>query len=230
MGLRKHWKIWLVGVVVAAVVLIVGVPFAYINLFESNQPAALTLDTTPSQSQSSAGGTVSADGTWKVAAGSQAGYRVHEVLAGQSVTAVGRGTGVTGSLAVSGTNVTTGSFTVDMTAIKSDRTQRDERFLSIVDTASHPTATFALTKPIALGSIPAAGTTISATATGNLTVHGVTKPVTVPIKATRSGDSIKVQGAISVTFADYGVQAPNIGGFVKVDPTGEVEFLLTLTK
>jgi polyisoprenoid-binding protein YceI len=228
MGLRKHWKIWLVGAVVAAVVLIVGVPYAYINVFEANQPAALTLDTTPSQS--SAGTTVSADGSWKIAAGSQAGYRVHETLGGQSVTAVGRGTGVTGGLAISGTNVTTGSFTVDMTKIKSDRTQRDERFLSIVDTTSHPTATFTLTKPIALGSIPAAGTTISATATGNLTVHGVTKQVSVPIKATRSGDSIKVQGAITVTFADYGVQAPNIGGFVKVDPSGEIEFLLTLNK
>ncbi|WP_279583390.1 YceI family protein [Fodinicola feengrottensis] len=203
-------------------------PYAYIHFVEGDQPAALSLNSGTSDSTSTSA--VSADGSWKVSSGSQAGYRVHETLAGQSVTAVGRGTGVTGTLAISGTNVTTGSFTVDMTAIKSDRTQRDARFLSIVDTAKFPTATFAVTKPIALGSIPAAGKTMDATATGNLTVHGVTKQISVPIKATRSGDSIKVQGAITVTFADYGVQAPNIASFVKVDPSGQIEFLLTLTK
>jgi len=228
MGLRRHWKAWLIGTVVVVAALAVGVPYVYIHFFEGNQPSALTLDTTP-QPQASGTAAVSADGTWKVSTGSQAGYRVHEILGGQSVTAVGRGTGVTGNLVISGTNVTTGSFTVDMTAIKSDQTRRDSQFLDIVNTAKFPTATFALTKPIALGSLPAAGKTIKATATGNLTVHGVTKPVTVPVTATRTGNTIQVQGAFTVTFSDYGVQAPDFT-VVKVDPTGQVEFLLKLTK
>ncbi|WP_163505051.1 YceI family protein [Fodinicola acaciae] len=226
MNIRKHWLAWLIGVVVAAVVLVVGVPFAYVNFVEGNQPAALTLESTPS----STGAATSVDGAWKVASGSQAGYRVHETLAGQSVTAVGRGTGVTGNLVIAGTNVSSATFTVDMTKIRSDQDQRDQRFLGIVDTAQFPTATFTITKPIALGSIPAAGQTVSTTATGNLTVHGVTKRVSVPIKANVSGNTIQVQGNITVTFADYGVQAPNIANFVKVDPSGQIEFLLKLTK
>jgi polyisoprenoid-binding protein YceI len=229
MNIRKHWLAWLIGVVVAAVVLVVGVPFVYINFVEGKQPDALTLDTTAS-APSSGGALASVDGNWKVASGSQAGYRVHETLGGQSVTAVGRGTGVTGNLVIAGTNVNSATFTVDMTKIKSDQDQRDQRFLDIVNTAQFPTATFTITKPIALGSIPAAGQTVSATATGNLTVHGVTKPVSVPIKANVSGNTIQVQGNITVTFADYGVQAPNIANFVKVDPSGQIEFLLKLTK
>lgn len=227
MNIRKHWLAWLIGVVVAAIVLVVGVPFVYINFVEGEQPAALTLNTSAS---APAGAVTSVDGTWKVAAGSQAGYRVHETLGGQSVTAVGRGTGVTGNLVIAGTNVNTATFTVDMTKIKSDQDQRDQRFLDIVNTTQFPTATFTVSKPIALGSIPAAGQTVSATATGNLTVHGVTKPVSVPIKATVSGSTIQVQGNITVVFADYGVQAPNIANFVKVDPSGQIEFLLKLTK
>jgi polyisoprenoid-binding protein YceI len=229
MNIRKHWLAWLIGVVVAAVVLVVGVPFVYINFVEGKQPDALTLNTTAS-APSSGGALASVDGNWKVASGSQAGYRVHETLGGQSVTAVGRGTGVTGNLVIAGTNVNSATFTVDMTKIKSDQDQRDQRFLDIVNTAQFPTATFTITKPIALGSIPAAGQTVSATATGNLTVHGVTKPVSVPIKANVSGNTIQVQGNITVTFADYGVQAPNIANFVKVDPSGQIEFLLKLTK
>ena len=38
---------------------------------------------------------------------------------------------------------------------------------------------------------------------------------------------LNVQGSAEVTFADYGVAAPN-AGLAKVDPSGQIEFLLTL--
>ena len=52
-----------------------------------------------------------------------------------------------------------------------------------MDTARFPNSTFKLTKPIALGEEPPEGKIITVDATGDLTLHGVTKTVTTPIKA-----------------------------------------------
>lgn len=229
LNIRKHWKGWLIGGIIAAVVLVVGVPYLYIHVYEGDQPAALALsDSSTSTSDAAA---VPVDGTWKVGSGSAAGYRVHETLAGQSVTAVGRGSGVTGTVAISGTQVTNGTITIDMTTVRSDKGARDDRFrTSVMDTARYPTGTFTLTRPVRLGSVPAPGRQVSAQATGDLTLHGVTRQVTFTVKAERTGSTIQVAGDIPITFADYGVQAPNFAGFVTVDDSGQVEFLLNLTR
>ena len=49
-----------------------------------------------------------------------------------------------------------------------------------VQTDQFPTATFVLTAPIDLGTIPAEGTPVDVTAVGDLTLHGVTKSVSDP--------------------------------------------------
>ncbi|HJP74074.1 MAG TPA: YceI family protein [Pseudonocardiaceae bacterium] len=164
--------------------------------------------------------------------GSQAGYRVHETLAGQSTTAVGRTSNVTGTATISGSQLTTAVFTVDMATVASDKSQRDERFRSssVLDTSRYPNGTFTLTQPIALGTIPAPGTKVTEHATGNLTLHGVTKSVTFDVAAVRTGNTIQVQGSIPVTFSDFKVTAPDFAGFVTVDSSGQVEFLLDLTR
>ena len=54
---------------------------------------------------------------------------------------------------------------------------------------------------------PADGETVTATATGELTLHG----------------------SIPVTFADYGIANPSFGP-VTTEDNGEVEFLLALTR
>jgi len=57
----------------------------------------------------------------------------------------------------------------------------------------------------------------------------VTREVTFPLTALRGGDTIDVSGSVPVTFTDFGIEPPNFGNVVKVDPTGEVEFLLKLS-
>ena len=56
-----------------------------------------------------------------------------------------------------------------------------------IETGTFPTATFRLTTPIELGALPAEGETISMTALGELTLHGQTKAVEVPLQARLSG-------------------------------------------
>jgi polyisoprenoid-binding protein YceI len=176
------------------------------------------------------GASASLDGTWTVDSGSQAGYRVKEVLLGQSTEAVGRTTAVTGQLTVSGSQVESGSFTVDLTKVTSDEDRRDSQFQGrIMETATYPTATFKLLQPITLEELPADGDTITATAQGELTLHGTTKQVTVEVTARRNGDGFEVSGSIPVTFADYDIPNPSFGA-VTTEDRGEIEFLLIFTR
>src|ERR1700736_2497397 len=129
----RRWVRWAVGAVVVIAAAVVGGPFIYIHYIEGPAPQPLTITNQPVTTlaggpSSTASSPSSLDGTWKVAAGSQAGYRIKETLFGQSNTAVGRTSVITGSMTVSGTSVPAATFTVDMTTVTSDRTQRDGQF------------------------------------------------------------------------------------------------------
>jgi polyisoprenoid-binding protein YceI len=234
---RPHWKGILVAGVLLLVALAAGGPFLYIHVIEGSQPAALSLSDVPTTSPSATAGATSTatpgsvNGTWTVSSGSQAGYRVHETLAGQSTTAVGRTSSVTGSLRIAGTTVSAASFTVQMGSVTSDRSQRDDQFHGrIMDVAQFPTGRFVLTKPIQLGTLPAIGKTVRVAATGELTLHGTTRPVSFTMSAKRSATQIAVTGDITISYGDYGIDNPSLGGFVSVGQSGTIEFLLVTTK
>jgi polyisoprenoid-binding protein YceI len=124
--------------------------------------------------------------------------------------------------------VTAGEITVQLATVESDQARRDDRFTgNIMNVAEYPTATFRLTEPLDLGEGCTGGDRATADATGELTVRGATRPVTFPLTAVRNGTGIDVSGSVPVAFADFGMTPPSIGDFVKVDPTGQIEFLLT---
>lgn len=232
-GGMRRWKRWLAVGVAAAAMAVVGGPFVYIHFIEGSAPAPLTL-TTPAATSSAAGATgsesgqvsVAADGTWNVTDGSLVGYRVKEVLFGQSNTAVGRTDAITGSMTVSGTTITKASFTVDMASVTSDQSRRDGQFNGrIMDTGTYPTATFTLTQPIDLGSVPAQGAQRSFKATGTLTLHGVTKTVTFTLTGQYAGSTVQVAGSIPITFADWSIPNPSFGP-VATEDHGLLEFAL----
>ena len=237
-GRKRHWGRWAIGIIAAVVLVTVGGPFIYIHFIEGKAPAPLSISNQPTattgtggtSSPSDADASTSVDGTWKVTSGSQAGYRVTEVLFGQNNTAVGRTSSVTGSINIQGPNVSAGDFTVDMTTVKSDRSQRDNQFHGrIMDTASFPTATFTLSKPIALGTVPADGATVNEPATGNLTLRGTTRAVTFQVQARRSGSTIAVSGSIPVIFANWNIPNPSFGP-VTTEDHGTMEFLLNFAR
>ena len=245
----RHWLRWLIGAIVVLVVLGVGGPFIYIHFFNGSTPAALSLPTASSSASSSPGGTAtggtgtanteasgSLAGTYSVGSGSVVGYRVNEVLLGQSTTAVGRTTSVTGHLTIVGSTATAAAFSVPMDTVHSDKSERDGQFDGrIMDVSQYPTGTFALTSPIDLAPLPATGMIKSYTATGKLMLHGTTRTVTFTLTAERStakdgGTQIEVVGDIPVLFSDYNVQNPSVGGFVTTQDHGLLEFLLVFSK
>jgi polyisoprenoid-binding protein YceI len=182
----------------------------------------------------------SLDGSWQVNtslgsmndfSSSWVGYRVQEQLAGVGGhTAVGRTPKVTGSLKLAGSTVSAVSITADLTVLASDSAQRDDQLRrQSLQTDTFPTATFTLTAPVALGSLPADGATVGATATGDLTIHGVTKSVQISIQAQRQGGIIAVAGSIPIVFGDYGFQGPSSFAVVSVNDHGVMELHLLFT-
>ena len=222
----RHWKRWILAGAIAIPAVLVGGPFVYINFIEGDAPPPLELtDASPTTTTT---GTVPLDGTWTIASGSQVGYRVKEVLFGQSNTAAGRTSKVEGSITIDGTTVNAGTFTVDMRTVSSDQERRDRQFNGrIMDTSTYPTSTFKLIQPITLGSIPAEGVTGTARATGELTLRGTTKTVTFTVTGRRTGSSIQVSGSIPIVFADWNIPNPSFGNVVTTEDDGTLEFLLT---
>ncbi|WAU82154.1 YceI family protein [Streptomyces sp. Qhu-G9] len=230
-SIRRHWKRWLIAGVATVAVLCTAGPYIYINYVQEKPPAALSLDDQPgSDSSASSSGSGDVEGAWRVGSGSQAGYRVDEVLFGQNVTALGRAEKVTGELEIEGNRAVSGSFTSDLASVKSDSDQRDGQFRGrVMNTERYPEATFELTEPVDFGSAPAVGEQISAKASGELTVHGETNSVSFELDAQRTADGFRVNGSIPVTFADYGIEAPNFGG-IAVEDEGNIEFLLAFDR
>ena len=243
--MRKSWIKLAVAIPLALAVLAVGGTWVYINLIKEDAPERLSLDTDTSSTTAAAGaGTTTSttaaaetsssaegvDGTWTVTSGSQAGYRVKEVLFGQSTEAVGRTSDVTGRVAIEGTRILSGSFTVDMTTVESDESRRDNRFRgAIMDVATYPTSTFKLTQPVAVASLPAEGSEVNVKATGELTLRGTTKTVTIDLAAQRTGDTIKVAGSFPIVFEEWDIPNPTFGPATTED-NGELEFLLVLSR
>jgi polyisoprenoid-binding protein YceI len=226
---RLRW--WLLGGLVALVILVAGGTWLYIHVIEGPAPAPLSLKSGASSGPASAGTAAAVAGTWHVSAGSVVGYRVNEVLAGQNNVAVGRTSHVTGSLNIRRSTVTAASFSVPMDTIKSDESERDVQFNGrIMETSTYPTGTLTLTTPIALGSLPAAGVIRTYHATGDLTLHGHSRKVTFPLAAERTAAGIEVSGSIPILFADWDIGNPSFAGFVTTQNHGLLEFLIKFSR
>ena len=211
-----------------------GVGVAYLVVFAGSSPQELALSSpTPTVSNSS---TASASagigaGTWAVSSGSMAGYRVREQLASLSAPsdAVGRTSSISGSVTISqsGTTYTVAAatITVNVNTLTSDRSMRDQRIHQMgLESDRYPTATFVLTTPITLPAEATSGQAVNVSATGQLTIHGVSQTVTIPMQARLNGTQVEIAGSITFPFSQFGMTPPSIGGFVTVQDNATMEF------
>jgi polyisoprenoid-binding protein YceI len=214
---------WIAGGLLALLVAgLVGGPLVYAAL-QNDAPAAQTVAVQPDGIDLSA----ATDGTWTVAGGSSAGYRVDEVLNGADVTVAGTTDQVSGTVVVKDGDLTPAEVAVDVASISTDSDRRDAYFRdSVMDVGQHPTATVTVTGPVDLPEL--SGTPVTVPVTGDLTVAGATQPVRFELSVVRTPAGVDASGSIPLTFADLGIEAPDLG-FVSVDDQGSVEFLLRLT-
>ncbi|HJV09264.1 MAG TPA: YceI family protein, partial [Acidimicrobiales bacterium] len=153
--------------------------------------------------------------------------RINEVLVSVgSTTAVGRTPTVAGTVTVSGTTVSAAQISADLTDVTTNDSRRDDAVQRALATSRFPEATFVLTQPIKLASVPADGERLTVPATGDLTIKGVTRSVTIDLQAQLQGDVLVVVGSAPVTLADYGVTAPSSPIVASVEKDGTFEFQL----
>ena len=173
-------------------------------------------------------------GRWEVLAdgSSFAGYRVEEELARiGATTAVGRSTVLTGSLVFDGAAITEVVIEVDLTALTSDDSRRDGALRrQALETNTYPSTTFTLTQPIPIDAVPAEGEMLSVTATGDLTLHGVTREVQIPMEGQLVGDRVAVVGSLEIIFADYDMDTPSAFIVLAIDDHGIMEFQLVFER
>jgi polyisoprenoid-binding protein YceI len=226
----------------AAALVAIGLAGAggYIYFFSSlrSSPPSLALSASPTTGSATA--STGLAGTWTVTTASVARYRVKELFVGETAKhdAVAQTSSVTGTLTVSGDSsgyqASGITVTADLSSLHSIDTvagrnvsQRDGIVSRQLDVQQFPTAKFTATS----ASVPASVTSGKAdiTVPGTLTIHGVTKNVTVTGQAQVVGDKIEVAGSVAINMADYGVSPPQVP-FTAVDPTATIEFDLFLTK
>jgi polyisoprenoid-binding protein YceI len=244
--MKRRWKT-IVGVVVVLIALVVGGSWFYAKVI-NKAPAKLApndliaaLDATPSSSSTDSGTgssdpapttttagkpTTSINGVWHPLSTSLIRYRVNESINGFDTTAVGETNHISGSLTIDVNRVRGAGLTVDMTTFHSPESRRDGQFNGrVMNVKTFPTATFNITQPIQLPTVPAEGKTVEATATGDLTLRGTTKPVTFVLQATIKNGRIGIIGTIPILFADYGIPNPSAGTVTTADH-GELEFIV----
>ncbi|MBB1030299.1 YceI family protein [Dietzia sp. SLG310A2-38A2] len=222
---------WIIGALVVVIVVVVAAPYLYKAVRGGDDAPAAAVST--EDAEAPVGGL---DGSWVVVPGSEpnetaAGYTVDEILRGEPVTVVGSTSQVTGEATISESTLDTAEFEVRIEGIATDIGQRDSRARSpeILDAQAHPSATLALAAPVDLTSTPSDGTTVTIPMEVDLTIKGTTVRKPVEVTVLRSGEELIASGAVPVTWTEVGVEPPSLG-FVTVDPTGTIDFLVNLAR
>jgi polyisoprenoid-binding protein YceI len=230
----KKPVLWGLGIlIVLAIVGFTAGPWVYREFVAGDADPELTL---PGQTQAA---TTDVNGTWTVVPGpdddttrTQAGYRVDEILRGSPLTVNGRTPKITGEADVVAEKLESATFTVDVASISSPESARDNQFRgeSILDTATFPTAELRLTQPVDIAAVPESGASVTLDVPVSLTIKGVSRDVTASVDVQRTGDAIVAVGSVPVTWINFNVTPPDFAGFVTVEPTGTIEFLVNLAK
>lgn len=242
---------------VAAVLAVIGGIVVFQQFLAGDDVARLTLppsattspeastqapssDPSASSTAGAAPGTATASelaGAWAVADGSVVGYRVREQVGGISALtdAVGRTSAVTGSATLEASGdalaVTAASFEADLSQLESDEGRRDNRIRTMgLESDRFPTGSFVLTETIDVPADALTGSTVDVTLIGDLTIHGVTRSVSIPAQARLNGDRIEVVGALTFPFSDFGMTPPDVAGFVQVEDDATLELLMSLAR
>lgn len=168
--------------------------------------------------------------------GNEARFRVREQLVGLNLPsdAVGTTASVSGAIAIQpdGRIIAGESrFVVDLTTLHTDSSRRDGYIQrNTLETGAYPEAVFVPASAAGLPSpLPTSGT-VAFQLTGDLTVHGVTRPVTWEVTAEVEGQTLRGTATTSITFTDFGMTLPRVGPVLSVDDliALELDFALTL--
>ena len=169
----------------------------------------------------SAGATIT---TWQIdPQHTAAGFAVKHLMIS---TVRGQFKGVTGTvnwddqdISKSTVDITIDANTVDTSEPKRDADLKSDKFFEV---AKYPTITFKSKK---IEQVSAGKLKI----TGDLTIHGVTKPAQITAQVKVNGSQVQANGSTAFNMTDFGISPPQVP-ITTVDPAVTLDFQLILTK
>ena len=121
------------------------------------------------------------------------------------------------------------SFKVEGATLDTGNKSRDKKMReSHLETARYPTIAFHSTKVKAIAPTLRADETQEMEITGALSLHGIERVISFPVKAVRRGGELVVTGETSLRMTDYGIPIPGFL-FMKVKDEVKVMFEVVAT-
>lgn len=192
----------------------------------ASQAAATSAQSQPASAQAAGNSTGSTVLTLN-SSNSTAEYQTQEQLAGRNLpnVAVGSTSGVSGSLTLTadGQLAQAERITVDLTTLKSDESMRDNFVQrNTLQTTQYPTTVFSPSAITGLSSLPTSGSS-TFQMSGDLTVHGVTKPLTWTVTAQFQNGQVSGKATAPFTITEFGMTLPKAGPVLSVQDAGTLE-------
>jgi polyisoprenoid-binding protein YceI len=154
---------------------------------------------------------------------SQASYHARETLVGRSfpTDAIGTSKAVSGSVVLgpgNTVNADQSGISVDLSQLQSDESRRDNLIKrQTIDTSRYPMAMFVPKQVEGLPDpLPTSGQA-TFQMSGDLTVHGVSKPVTWDVTARFAPSSVTGNATTSVKITDFGMTPPRVGPVLSIE-------------
>jgi polyisoprenoid-binding protein YceI len=112
-------------------------------------------------------------------------------------------------------------FTADASALKTGKDSRNEKMLTWLEHTTHATVRYEMK-------------TIRQTATGleadgELTIHGKTQPLTMPITIERKDRALTVKGGVTIDTRTFDLPIIRMAGLITVKPAVKIAFVATGT-
>lgn len=143
----------------------------------------------------------------------------------------GRTAKLSGDAKIDVDNVATssGTLSIPLTTLDTGIAMRNEHMKGAIQAEQFPTATFKFTDIKVAGNKLKTNAPVEGTATGTMTLHGVTKTLNVPVELTwlpqtdaqyRPGDWIHISSAFKLKLTEFGITPPSMG--IKVADEQEI--------
>lgn len=167
---------------------------------------------------------------------SEARYRVREQLATLQFPsdAVGRTQAISGTIAFAGDGSVispASKFSVDLRTLRSDQERRDNFIrMNTLEVSRYPTAEFVPREVRGLRwPLPTSGEA-TFQLTGDLTIHGTTRPVTWDVTARFDGNRVTGTATTSFKFEDFNMQVPRVAVVLSVENNIRLEVDFTFVR
>ncbi len=170
-------------------------------------------------------------GAWAVSSQGESfvGYRVKQTVAGvDAPTRVGRTPAVTASAEFSSDDLASMALDADLLQLTSGDDRRDAIFADLLETETFPTASFVLISGVPTEELVDASASVDVVA--ELTLHGVTRAITLTLEGETNGDLVVLVGSTEILFADFGIDRPTVLAVLSIEDSAVLELQLVLER